>query len=384
MTISRWLSLCETRHLECRRLTQHRTALRSNNDEFWVIDVNERRLCKSTLNCEYVALSYVWGERSSLRACNNSSSATLSLELLHQTNVNSPLSPNLPQTIEDAITVTQGLGQRYLWVDLLCIDQSNSSLKEKAISSMDRIFGGAFLTICVLDGSTMFSGIPGIQRPFVGRFQVIADTDTDRYICTYFSDIEDMFTHSDWQKRAWTFQEGELTVRRLCFSQEGVFLICKEEVFHDLLELDESEVRVKGHYDTGAMYQLALGFDLDATCWDFDTYARLVASYSHRSMTFPSDAHNAIAGAIRRMTESSGMNFIAALPLGDLCNALLWLNPYDSFRVREDSREGQRRPGFPSWSWLGWEGLIEYEFWLQEASGSSGSGRGNFHSHRQI
>jgi hypothetical protein len=63
-----------------------------------MIDIPARCIVQCPPNGEYVALSYVWGsvvpEKNALE------------------------NRRLPQTIEDAITVTQELGIRYLWVFL--------------------------------------------------------------------------------------------------------------------------------------------------------------------------------------------------------------------------------------------------------------------------
>jgi len=358
--IRRWLSLCESRHPTCRQRTGPSP---SHHDGFRVIDVNTRTLCEPAGYCSYVALSYVWGEKPFSRACSTGDGAPLLSDLIQQIKIDLPL-PQMPQTIEDAIIVTQNLSQRYLWVDLLCIDQLDLSLRKKAITAMDKIYSRALLTICVIDGSSMFSGIPGVSEPLSSRYQVITDTEINRYLFTRFHCTNEVLEASDWARRAWTFQEGELSTRRLCFSKEGIFLRCKEEIFHDVLELDESDDRMPGRFDTGGIHYLPLGFDLDMQCWDFDTYARMAASYSHRSMTFPSDAYDAIRGTIQRMAESLSTKFVAATPLHDLCNALLWFNHFNSFGPRA---EGRQRPGFPSWSWLGWEGPIEYWYWLQES-----------------
>ena len=361
--ISRWLSVCESRHPKC---SQRASAFPSYDDGFRVIDVRNRTLCQPTVECSYVALSYVWGKEPFSKICESDRGPVLLSDLIKNINRDLRLPQCLPQTSEDAITVTENLGQQYLWVDLICIDQFDPPQKRKAIKTMDKIYVGAFLTICVIDGSNMFSGIPGINVSLWARFQVIADTEETRYMFTRFQSTNEVLEDSDWATRAWTFQEGELSTRRLCFAEEGVFLICREEIFHDLLECDQSEERVKCNFDTGGIHYLALGFDLDMQRWNFDTYAHMVASYSHRLMTYPSDAYDAMAGAIHRMSQNMNTTFVAALPAHDLPNALLWLHHDNSFR--NGYTEGSRRLGFSTWSWLGWEGTIEYWFWLQEPS----------------
>jgi hypothetical protein len=56
----------------------------------------------------YVALSYVWGPIHGI---------------FKFTDDSEQLPTKLPRTIEDAITVTQKLDFRYLWVDRYCINQ---------------------------------------------------------------------------------------------------------------------------------------------------------------------------------------------------------------------------------------------------------------------
>ena len=81
----------------------------------------------------YVALSYVWG----------------------------PPSGDWPQTILDAVKVTRRFGEQYLWVDRLCIDQSNLQEKQFLISKMDAIYNGAEFTIVAAAGDAR-TGLPGV------------------------------------------------------------------------------------------------------------------------------------------------------------------------------------------------------------------------------
>ena len=54
----------------------------------------------------------------------------------------------LPQSIQDAITVTRMLDLRYPWVDALCILQDSSSNKERELSRMENIYRNSYVTIC--------------------------------------------------------------------------------------------------------------------------------------------------------------------------------------------------------------------------------------------
>lgn len=94
-----WLERCKKEHgASCHRTWSDELLTCS------MIDVQTRKVVSCPKNCDYVALSYVWGNIKPVQAALGN--------------------PNLPQTIEDAITVTANLGIRYLWVSL-----SNPSLQ---------------------------------------------------------------------------------------------------------------------------------------------------------------------------------------------------------------------------------------------------------------
>ena len=101
-----------------------------------------------TLDKRYACLSYVWGDvPADKTSCDNE-----------------PLA-DIPQTVADAIVVTQQLGIRYLWVDRYCIGQDNAAEKHATISNMDSIYRNACITIVAAAGSDSNYGLPGISRP---------------------------------------------------------------------------------------------------------------------------------------------------------------------------------------------------------------------------
>jgi hypothetical protein len=68
-----------------------------------------------------------------------------------------------PRVILDAADTTRRLGfEYYLWVDRLCIDQSNPAEKQYPISKMASICEGAELTIVAAAGSDAKYALPGV------------------------------------------------------------------------------------------------------------------------------------------------------------------------------------------------------------------------------
>ncbi len=108
-----------------------------------VIDVENRCIIDAPSKCQFVALSYVWGSANQLKLEEKNharlrSAGGLSDDLA-----------DIPKTIKDAMYLCEKLGERYLWVDALCIKQDDNDDKLDQIRSMDHIFSCAVLTIVV-------------------------------------------------------------------------------------------------------------------------------------------------------------------------------------------------------------------------------------------
>ena len=137
-----WLNLCRDMHPCCRPKKPAGASLSG----FRAINCTKTPPVVEELpwSQSYVALSYVWG----------------------------PPCGDWPQTILDAVEVTKRLGEQYLWVDRLCINQSNLQEKQFLISKMDAIYEGAEFTIIAAAGDAR-TGLPGVlatprvQQPWV-------------------------------------------------------------------------------------------------------------------------------------------------------------------------------------------------------------------------
>lgn len=86
----------------------------------------------------YIALNYCWGTGKPLTT-KTDNFAALKAEF--------PLS-SLPQALQDAIVMTQKIGQRYIWRDALCIIQASPTGWEVEASRMASVYQNAFFDNC--------------------------------------------------------------------------------------------------------------------------------------------------------------------------------------------------------------------------------------------
>ncbi|KUI56382.1 6-hydroxytryprostatin B O-methyltransferase [Cytospora mali] len=93
----------------------------------------------------YVALSYVWG-KDSKKSRYVTTAATVMTHI--RRGGSAAAWSKLPMTIQDAILPMNRLGQRYLWIDSLCISQDNEIAWENNAKAMHLIYGHAYFTIC--------------------------------------------------------------------------------------------------------------------------------------------------------------------------------------------------------------------------------------------
>ncbi|KAK6954229.1 hypothetical protein Daesc_004195 [Daldinia eschscholtzii] len=283
----------------------------------------------------YVALSYVWGQKGhdpSKGLC------------------------DLPATIRDATEVTKRLGQRYLWVDRYCIDQSLSDEKQAEIKQMGRIYNGAALTIIAAAGSDPDYGLPGVSNA--------RGTITPRRLNSNWTmagvaeDPRQLIKRSTWITRAWTYQEVLLSRRRLYFTDSGVYFECRK------YNHEESRVDAKGEDLCSNL------FNLNPVQDDPMEILECVSEYSKREIGFECDRLNGILGIFGYLAENEDPVFhLFGVPMlsspvpiqgrGIFCKTHTdFLMAGMAWKVKEGKR--RQNTNFPSWSWIGWSGVIEW------------------------
>ena len=285
-TILSWLAKCEAQHRpKC--IQDHEADLEELN--LSLIDVKTRCVVTRQPGDRYVALSYVWGKGTENRLGATGGSRTGEGGPSNG-QIKDRLPKQLPQTMEDAITFTSRLGEKFLWVDLFCIDQTSQAEMRKHLDAMDQIFASAYVTLVSLDGENADWGLPGVSRSLIQVNQPTMSLGAGRLMATFMFSVWDNLGASIWDSRAWTLQERLLSPRCILFAKSYIAMNCREEMFHHSMDLgtyDRSWLGDDYYREDGS------GICLDKPEWVFETYDSLLSVYSGRNLTFESDALNA-------------------------------------------------------------------------------------------
>ncbi len=356
-TLLGWLKRCEKSHRSICR-PEYSDKLQ----EIRLVDVELRQIVPFPLDdhCDYIALSYVWGK---LDQKSYKLGSTVE---------------EVPQTIEDAMHVVKQLGKRFLWVDSLTIDQSDSVHKGSQIKLMSVIYSGAWATIVALAGRSSAAGLPRVQSkkqklyPDMVFPQTFATHNGVRVVST-MPTLDQEIQLSWWATRAWTFQEALLSPRCLYFTQHQVYFHCN---IHQCCEAIDDSTCSFHNEDHPSPYKFGEGVlrsnfqdpSLDDTeVCDADEndkndkinderpglerFFNMLSIYSSCKMTYESDKLNAFSGVLqaldRRYFKEQGCYY--GFPISQIPTAICWQRGQKVLR---------RLNSFPSWSWAGWESRV--------------------------
>ncbi|KAJ3544818.1 hypothetical protein NM208_g2846 [Fusarium decemcellulare] len=283
----------------------------------------------------------------------------------------------------DAIQGTIRLNLHYLWVDQYCINQKDEAELAEQIGIIDMIYNLATVTLIAACGEDACFGLSGVsstprnQLPLVnihGRTWVSSE-----------AQLEHRIKKSRWWSRAWTYQEGLFSRRRIFFIDTEVYFECnniyaRESLSNDLH--DSAKIKFTGIYYVGFSGHVKGGLD------------RHIMAISKRQLTHQSDALNAMGGIFRAFSSMpSPIRHFWGIPMernfsGYSNWGLGWDKTASSATIKGrpfylDScfADGlgwipetisYRRDSFPSWSWAGWVvPLRNFEAWHCRDGGTS-------------
>ncbi|PKS05934.1 hypothetical protein jhhlp_007767 [Lomentospora prolificans] len=314
---------------------------------------------------KYAALSYCWGskEEASTQLKTESSNLKSRLKAI-------PIDI-MPHAMTDAVIACRALSIPYIWIDALCIIQDDSDDWERESQCMGLVYEGAFVTLCALSSSSCHEGFldrsprhkidvsfqstldPNIQGTYT-MIQRGAKLTSDEYI---YEPLQEDLQLSTWEKRAWTFQEMELSTRLIFFGENMLHYRCgmqelSENGFQRRIEGDEPltlsdifktmvEERKSSRVSYGVFYDYA-------------------ADYNARQLTFESDRLPALSGLAKLIQDQTGDKYLAGLWEKDLHHGLLWYaNPSQSTLRECVENFGDPTSCIPTWSWASRQGFFE-------------------------
>lgn len=348
--VQEWLRFCKKKHSCSMRY--------SRPDKLRMIDCKIMEIVPAPPNCNYFTLSYVWGKPK------HEDVAPPSLLEPHST---PEILKRAAPVVKDAIDVVKRLGWRYLWVDKYCIPQADAELKSEQIRKMDLIYEGAYCTIVAAVGENDQYGLPGISRR--RRMQPAWKT-RDRHFVSTLQDPQTEIRKSVWMTRAWTFQEAFCSARCLVFTDHQVYFECKSMHCCESVEIPLNILHSPDYKTLQSHVRPTLFRDewLQGThrFGPMSAFWSVVSLYSNRQMTYDSDALNALEGVLRRFQASPSFVYnILGIPLHapNRAEKAVMLNPTLFIQGLSWSHKmsPRRRIQFPSWTWAGWEGLIEHQ-----------------------
>lgn len=281
----------------------------------------------------YVALSYKWGaDQPRATTKSNLEEYLYSIE-----------TSLLPQSIQDAVTVTRKLMLRYLWVDSLCIIQDSDEHKIHELGRMESIYSNAYVTISAAYAETCNSGFLGVREipkfsfdmPFcaengeVGRITVTPDSE----------DLDYHLPPAPIDTRAWTFQESFMSPRMLIFSKYQLFWVCGEEWGKD------------GGKGTRKQY---LRNELSSRVMrtpETSDWPEIIKQFSSRRLTDSSDKLPALSSIASYFARHTNDTYLAGLWASALLEQLCWTSDCE---IRPSTWRA------PSWSFMSVDGNITF------------------------
>lgn len=364
---------------------------------------------------DYLCLSYVWG---------NISRKVLPYRLYEDTLCSGYLlsvQDYLHPVVRNAIQLTRELGETYLWVDSLCIHQTDVAQKLDDMSKMDQIFSGAAMTIVALDSVDANDTLHGVAAYANPRVVDVIEMDgvammridqyspfvpyrrqTQRGLVArdgpewerqpgeaarlilekvfpgqYNRDGEGAMHNQihPWHSRRWTMQEAMFSRRRLLLTAEQAYFSCQtgSEAEYCIAEARSNanalnfNLNAFSNYTTGEMSR-------NSPASFLQTVRNLLAGSTRevQSVSWTTSCHTIQAFSDRlsnfpedrylafRGIENGQVKTWNFESVAGLPVKILPLALLWCHRPNADSDTVDRIPLYPSWSWIGWNGPVTF------------------------
>ncbi|KAL9114970.1 MAG: hypothetical protein Q9227_001213 [Pyrenula ochraceoflavens] len=297
--------------------------------------------------------NYVWGQTATLRNEKRICGKLQEPGVLDK----GELAEKIPTTLKDAFAITNCLGEKYVWIDVLCIVQDDDGLLQAQLTNMHRIYAGATFTIVAADGINANSGLCGFRgftspRQRVQEINQLAGSEKLLQVMTEIEEEKPLPKAYD--MRMWTFQEKLFSKRQLIFEDGMLRWECQCSKWYEdrILEKEVDESRQRPSSNTSRLFYSPIPRLMDLS--------NIVRAYNQKFLTFPEDAFPAFAGIQSMLHRKFEGGLLYGHPEAFFDIALSW-RPIHQLSRRERSqnyRASSISNQLPSWSWTGWAGEV--------------------------
>lgn len=244
---------------------------------------------------------------------------------------------------------------------------------------MDRVYGGALVTLVAASGTHANAGLQGVQRDGGSTERSVHQESAEIQGTLLFAPLsggQDLES-TPWNGRGWTFQERLLSRRIIAFADNELVwychaMTCREDTPSG--KADDDGIRPLQALTLKPSWFSGSGGTGKNTIWvdgsletnrfgmthlmrsgRFSEYIKAVQQYKHRQLTHQDDILDAFAGLSSIFERSFQARSLFGLLEIVFDVSLLW-RPEGQLNRRNCGSEN-----FPSWSWAGWEGAVCYD-----------------------
>lgn len=292
---------------------------------------------------------------------------------------------DLPPNFQAAVTITRGLGLRFLWIDSLCIIQGNKHDWEEQSSIMADIYSGSYLNLAMSRSSNAFESPLGPRWTLWGTFagqkmkfwqSPLSDTrnfevrsfgvpmkrgTADQTVRVRLSlssahnimgSVNRFGEHKQTApllQRAWVYQERMLSPRTVHLHANEMVWDCRYGGRCACTAIDTKMTKIG---DWGASKRDITA--LDASVDKHGLWRTIVQNYVQSELTYESDRLPALSGLARQFAKHLPQQeeYLAGLWAGDLHRNLFWeVIGYRYGYYSAPTGTKRLNSNLPSWSW---------------------------------
>ncbi|KAF2817056.1 uncharacterized protein BDZ99DRAFT_456859 [Mytilinidion resinicola] len=230
---------------------------------------------------------------------------------------------------------------------------------------MASIYSSASVTLIASAGEDANAGLAGVSpmsRTGCG-YLVAPGVRLDHRIET----IGDNKVNTKYYSRAWTYQEQLLSKQCLYFAKDFVRFECQTNHYCEYEYIHDELVQARARYANPFLHLSQTRKSAEQGDWAsvFGYIADFIINYSAKQLSYSTDRLNAFMGILDVLSRGIGLRFVQGVPIALIDLALLWIPAAGTVRSRSTSCNDNATL-FPSWSWIGWSGMVDYKMVVGE------------------